>query len=213
MGEPRRTNLASVRSLATVTDKVDTHLSLGSLNGRICLARWDSVPFCEQQEVVDQGLHVLLHRRAGWRANLVILHAHGTCGNLIQALVNNAQRLPEFFHTAQIPVVAVTVDTDGDVKLDLIVRIIRLGLADIPRHTGAAKHDTAEAEIESVGSGYYSDILGPVYPDPVVREEFLRFVDTVRELCRPLVNVIQKTEWEVLMDTSGSDIGGMQTGS
>ena len=65
MGESRSPNLAPVRPLAAVRDKENTHLALGRLDGAVSLARWHCVTLAEEQEVVNKGLHVLLHGRAG----------------------------------------------------------------------------------------------------------------------------------------------------
>ena len=42
-------------------NEVDSHLSFGGFDGRVSLARWNRVALAEKFEVVDKGLHALLH--------------------------------------------------------------------------------------------------------------------------------------------------------
>lgn len=47
MGESGRSDLATVRSVGSVRDEVDTHFSFGCLDGRVGLAWWDGVALRE----------------------------------------------------------------------------------------------------------------------------------------------------------------------
>lgn len=213
VGKAGSTDLAAVGTLATVTDQEDTHLTLGGLNGRVGLTRRNRVTLGEEQEVVDQSLHVLLHGSTGRGHDLVVLDTDGASGHLVQALLDNAERLAELLHTAQVTVVAVTVDTNGNIELDLVVGIIRLGLADIPGDTGATEHDTSETHVQSVGGVNDTNTLGSGLPDTVIRKQLLGLVDAVTELGGPLVDVIQKADRNILGDTTGANVGGVETGT
>lgn len=122
-----------------------------------------------------------------------------------------AERLAEFFHTAKVPVVAVAILSSRNVKLDLVVSVIWLSLADIPWNTGATQHDTGEGVVESILGLDNADVLCSLLPDTVVGEELLNFIDTVAKLGGPLVNVVQETDWEILADTTGTNVGGVKT--
>ena len=198
VSETRSTNLAAVWALAAVGDKEHTHLTLRGLNGGVCLSRGNRVTLGEEQEVVNESLHVLLHGGARRRGDLVILNTNGTSGHLVQALVDDTEGLAEFLHTAKVTVVAVTVDTDGDVKLNLVVGIVGLRLADIVGNTGSTKHDTGETHVERIGGVNNSDTLGSGLPDTVVCEQLLGFVNAVTELSGPLVDVVKETNGDIL---------------
>lgn len=213
MGKAGGTDLAAVGTLATITDQEDTHLTLGSLNGRVGLTRGNRVTLGEEQEVVDESLHVLLHGSTGRGHDLVVLDTDGAGGHLVQTLLDDAERLAELLHAAQITVVAVTVDTNGNIELNLVVRIIRLGLADIPGDTGATEHDTSETHIQSVGSVNNTNTLGSGLPNTVIRKQLLSLVDTVTELSGPLVDIIQKADRNILRDTTGANVGSVETGT
>ena len=192
-------DLAPVRPLAAITDHVHTHLALGRLNSAVCLARGDSVALGVKQEVVDKRLHVLLHggtRR--WR-NLVVLDLDGAGRHLVQALVDDAERLAELLHAAQVAVVAVAVDADGNVEFDLVVGVVGLRLADVPWYAGSSKHDTREGVVEGIGGRDDADALGSADPDSVVCEKLFGFVDAVAELSCPLVDVVEESEGKVLV--------------
>lgn len=190
MRESWGTNLAPIRALATVADDEYTHFTLGCLDSTIGLAGWNGVAFREEQKVVDQSLHIFFHGGAGWRRNLVVFHAHRTRRHFVKALVDNAQRLSELFHAAQIPVITVAVHADRNIKFYLVVCIVRLGFADIPRYARPTQHDTAKRVVESLSGRHDSNILGSPLPDAVVGEEFFGLINTVTELRGPLIYII-----------------------
>ena len=213
VGKTRSTDLATVGSLAAVTDQEHTHLTLGGLNGRVGLTRGDSVTLAEEEEVVDQGLHVLLHGGTRGRRKLVVLDLDRTCGHLVQALVDDTEGLAELLHTAKVTIITVTVDTDGDVEFNLVVSVIWLGLADIPWHTRATEHDTSEAHVQRISGADNTNALSSGLPDTVLGEQLFGFVDTVTELGSPLVDIIEKAEGDILRHTAGADVGGVETGT
>lgn len=124
--------------------------------------------------------------------------------------MNNPQTLPELLHPAQIPIIAVAVDADGDIEFDLIVGIIGLRLADIPWDAGAAEHDAGEGVVKGIGGVDDTDTFCAPNPDAVVGEQLLSFIDAITELSRPLVDIIKETEREVLRDATRADIGGVE---
>lgn len=126
--------------------------------------------------------------------------------------MDDAEGLAEFFHAAEVAVVAVSVHSNGNVKLYLVVCIVWLALAHIPGHTAASKHDAGEGVVESIGSGDDSDVLGSTFPDSVIREQFLGFVDPVPELSRPLVDVVEEADGEVLVNATRTDVGSVKAG-
>lgn len=127
--------------------------------------------------------------------------------------MDDAQRLSELLHTAEVPVVAVTVDTDGDVELDLVVRVVGLGLADIPGDTGTTQHDTGETHVERISGRDNTNTLSSGLPDAVVGEQLLGLVNAVTELGGPLIDVVKETERKVLGNTTRADVGGVETGT
>lgn len=95
----------------------------------------------------------------------------------------------------------------------MVVCVVRGALSDVPGNPGAAEHDAGEGVIYGVGGRDDPDAFGAREPNAVVGEELLRLVDAVAELGRPLVDVVEKAQWEVLVNPAGTDIGCMQAGS
>ena len=209
MGETGGANVAPVGALTAVADNVDTHLSLGSLNGRVCVAGGHGVALGVEQEVVDQSLHVLLHGGAGRRRDLVVLDTDGPGGHLVQALVDDAEGLAKLFHADEIAVVAVTVSADGDIKFDLVVGVVGLALADVPRNTGTTEHRTGEGEVEGFGSCNDTYTPQTFHPDTVVRQHLLGLVKTVAKLSSPLVDIVEEADGDILVNTTGADVGSV----
>lgn len=191
MGKSWSANLAPVWPLASITDKINSHLSLGRLNGRVGLSWWHGITLREEQEVVDQSFHVLLHGSSGWWRDLVVFHSNWSRWHLVEALVDDTEGLSEFLHAAEISVVAVSVDTDWNIKLDLVVRVIWLALANIPWHTGSTKHNTGERQVQSIGSRHNSNALCAANPDSVISQKLLRLINTIGELRCPLIDVVE----------------------
>lgn len=162
---------------------------------------------------MDERLHVLLHGGSGRGGDLVVLDADRAGGHLVEALVDDAERLSELLHSAEISVVAVTVGADGDVEFDLVVGIIRLALSDIPWHTGTTEHNTGEGKVKGLGSRDDGNTPQSLNPDTVVCQHLLGLVETVAELGSPLVDVVEKTNGDILVNTTGADIGGVKTGT
>jgi len=67
-------------------NEIDPHLSFGSFNGRVSLARRNRVALAEKLEMVDERLHALLHRSTGRRHKLVVINADCTLRDLVQTL-------------------------------------------------------------------------------------------------------------------------------
>ena len=108
---------------------------------------------------------------------------------------------------------AVSVDTDGNVKLDLIVRIVRGNLSDIPRNSTSSEHDTRETVVHGLLGGDLADPDSPSLPDTVPRDNLFNLVYPARELGGPLEDVVQHAVREIVRHTTRSDVSGVQSSS
>lgn len=91
MSKARCANLASVGSVATVRNKVDTHLALGCFDSRVRFSWWNVVAFREELEVVNERLHALLHRGSRWWYELVVVDLVLTRGHFLQTLADDVE--------------------------------------------------------------------------------------------------------------------------
>ena len=121
--------------------------------------------------------------------------------------------MSKLLHPAKIPIITVSILTNWNIKLDLVIGVIGLGLAYVPGDAGAAEHDPGEGIVEGVGRVDNADAFGAPNPDPVVGEELFGLVDAVTELGCPLVDVVEKTEGEVLRYAAGTDVRSVQSGA
>lgn len=213
VSKARCTDVHTVRPLASITHHVHAHLALWCLDDGVSVAWWDGVSLGVQQEVVDEGLHVLLHGGTGRRGDLVVFDLDWAGGHLVEALVDDAEGLAELLHSAEVSVVAVAIDTDWHIELDLVIGVIGGRLADVPWDSGSSEHHTGEGQVESIGGGDDTNATETVDPDTVVRQHLLGFVDTVTELGRPLVDVIEQADGDILGNTTWSDVCGVETGA
>jgi hypothetical protein len=211
VGKTGSADVASVWSLTAVRDNVDAHLTLRGLDRGVCLTRGNCVTLGVEQEVVDKGLHVLLHGGSGRRRDLVILNTDRALGHLVKALVDNTKGLSELLHSAKVSVVTVTVGSNRDIELNLVVSVVWLVLADIEGNAGTSEHDTSEGKVQSLSSRNNTNTSQSLNPDTVIGQHLLGLVDSVAELGSPLVNIVEKTNRNILVDTTGSNVGGVET--
>ena len=64
--------------------------------------------------------------------------------------------------------------TDRDIELELVVCVVWLSLAQVPRDAGAAKHDTAESAIECLLSRDHPNVHKTLAPDAAARQQLRR---------------------------------------
>lgn len=123
--------------------------------------------------------------------------------------MDDAQRLSELLHPAQISIIAVTVLSYRNVELDLVIGVVRLRLAYIPRHARSAKHDTRERVVEGISSRNNTDALRSTNPDSIVSKKLFCFVDAIAKLCGPSIDIVEQPNWDILADASRSNVCSM----
>ena len=134
-------------------------------------------------EMVNQVFHACFHFSAFGRGEFVV------CGNdrsgidaqPVNTLFDDAYGLAHFFHAAEVAVVAVAVDADGDVEIHLVVHFIRLFLTHVPFHARTAQHDAGKAFLHGALGGDDADADGTLFPNAVVGQEGFECVDVFRE--------------------------------
>ena len=76
--------------------------TFGVFDGSVRRAWWHAVALGEQLEMMDKCLHRSFHFGSFGCHDLGVIDAHFTFRHLIQALLDNTQRLSHLFHTAQV---------------------------------------------------------------------------------------------------------------
>jgi hypothetical protein len=72
-------------------------------------------------EVVNQGLHVLVHLLLGGQVVVRGIGVEGAFGQVVQRLVDDAQALPDFLVADDKPVIGVAVGAYRNVELEVLV--------------------------------------------------------------------------------------------
>src|SRR3546814_4120692 len=65
-------------------------------------------------EVMDEGLHRLLHLATPWRHNLAVEASNRTFRHLLEALLHDLRRLAHFFNANHEAIITVAIRADGD---------------------------------------------------------------------------------------------------
>src|SRR6185437_3482470 len=112
---------------------------------------------------------------AARRADLAVIDHHraGIPAQPVDALADDAIRLPHLLHAHEVTVVAVTVDADGDVEVHTVVNLLRLLLAQIPHDAGPAQHRPREPQLHRTLRRDDADVDRALLPDAVVGEQRL----------------------------------------
>jgi hypothetical protein len=97
-----------------------------------------------------------------------------------------------------LPVITITVRSNGDIKLEVFVAIVRLHLAQIPLDPRASQHDPAEPIVKRVLSRHNPDVLGTLNPESILSEHVFYFIQTRGERRNEVVNVVQQANGDVL---------------
>ena len=108
--------------------------AFGMFDGGIGFALGYVHAFSEEFEVVDQIFHAEFHFGALGRGDFVVVgnHRAGIDAQPVGALFDDAGGLAHFVDTAQVAVVAVAVDADGNVEVHLVIDFVGLGFAYVP---------------------------------------------------------------------------------
>src|SRR3546814_1577452 len=122
-------------------------------------------------EVMDEGLHRLLHLATPWRHNLAVEASNRTFRHLLEALLHDLRRLAHFFNANHEAIITVAIRADGDFKVHAIIDIVWLRPAKVPGNAGAADHWTGKAPFDRVFLADHRDIHVALLEDAIRSEE------------------------------------------
>src|SRR3546814_16811044 len=97
-----------------------------------------------------------------------------------------------------------------DVELDLLVAVVGLRLAQVPRHAGAAQHGAGAAPVVGLLRAHPADVDGALEEDAIVGEQDLDGVDDPRAVLAELGDVHDEPDRQVLGDGAGAGGGGRE---
>ena len=194
VGKAWGANLQAIRLVRTIAHHVNTKLTLGVLHRCIGFTFWHLKAFGKQLEVVNQRLHVRLHVFTGWRRNLVVFSDHGARVGTqpLHALLDQLIGLAHFSHAHQIAVIAVAGLTHWNVKVQLVVDLVGLLFAQVPRDARAAQHRAGKAHVQCTLRCHHANTHHTLLPNTVIGQQIFILIHTLGEAVGKVFNKVQQ---------------------
>ena len=212
-GIAARPDLAAVGPVGAVGDQIDAELALRRLDRGVGLAGRHMKAFGVKLEVMDERFHRPLELGPLGRGDLLILELDRSLGHPIEALGHDLERLAHLGHAHHVAIEAVAVAADRDVEVELLVDLVGLALAQIPREPGGAQHGPGEAQVLRLVGGDHADVDQPLAEDPVVGDQPLDVVEQRREGRHPGPDVVLEPGRQVARDPARAVVVGVQAGA
>ena len=127
----------------------------------------------------------------------------------VDALPHDAHRLAHLLHADDLAVVIVAVPADRDVEIELLVALVGLRLAQVPRRPGAAHHDARETPAPGVLQRDDGDIDVALLEDAVADDELVEIVAHLEEGVAERLDVVDEIRRQVLMHAAGPHVVGV----
>ncbi|GMR32002.1 hypothetical protein PMAYCL1PPCAC_02197, partial [Pristionchus mayeri] len=105
-----------------------------------------------------------------------------------------------------LPIVAVSLRSDGHVELHLVVCIVWLSLPHVLLDSRSPDHHSSESPVECICRRDQTDIDRSRLPDSVLCQHVFQLVDSLGELHSPVIDVIHQSEREIPCDSSRSHV-------
>ena len=201
----RGTNLHAVGFVRPIGNEVNAELALRVLDGGVGFARRNVNAFGEELEVVNQLFHVGFHVFAGRRRHLVVLGDDRTriLAQPLNTLLDDAVGLEHFLHPDQVAIIAVAIDPDRHVEINLVVGGVGLLLAQIPGKTRTAEHGAREAHLQRTLGADHADIDQALFPDPVVGQQRMVLAVILREAVGEILEEVEQGTTAILVQFPG----------
>src|SRR6185312_15850756 len=166
---------------AAVADHVHAELPARRLDRHVHLAGRNPDALGDQFEVVDQGLHraahdlgdvlwrvahaVGAHLQVGRPGDLAVLDHGRARPQLVQALLDDLDRLPHFFDANDVAPVGITTLLGDHVELVVLVAAIGFAFAQVVRQPGGTQDRAGDAQRHASLEVQIADVLGAGLPD------------------------------------------------
>ena len=134
----------------------------------------------------------------------------GRLAQLGAALLHDLHGFAHLFHADDLAIVGVAVLPHGDVELHLLVALVGLRLAQVPRDAGAAHHHAREAPGHGLVHGDDADVDVALLEDAVAHDEVVEVVDHLQERVAERLDVVDQRRRQVLVDAAGPEVVGVE---
>src|SRR3546814_11473273 len=99
-------------------------------------------------EVMDEGLHRLLHLATPWRHNLAVEASNRPFRHLLEALLHDLRRLAHFFNANHEAIITVAIRADGDFQVHATLNTVWLRRPTYTGNAGYADQSTGKHTIK-----------------------------------------------------------------
>merc|ERR1719328_736124 len=126
--------------------------------------------------------------------------------HLIETLLNDSQTLSHFRHPLQISVIAISIGSHRNIKVNQVIGIIGSSFSNVIFDSCASEHDSTASPVDGIFRGDDANIDGSLSPQSVVSHNILHFIESLTELGDKLIDIVQKTDGNILMSLSPSSV-------
>src|SRR5690606_16324871 len=211
--ERRCPDARAVGASATIADQIIAVEPRGGFDAHRNLTRRNHRPPTGTQEGVDQGLNVeVAARPAGWGCEWM-LGLVGAWGHVVHALANDTQALADLLHAHRTAVIAVTIDRNGHLEIEVLVATVGSLLAVVPLHAGGAQAGTCDAPVERLAGGVDTYSLGAALDDVVVQHHAIVVLQARRHEVEQFANRLVPPSGKILGHPSNPEPARMHAGS
>ena len=180
MGIARGANLTAIRLVGAIRHQINPKLTFGRLHSGIDLTGGHFKTFRIKLEVMNERFHGAFHLTAFGRHDFVIDRRNWPPPALthqkITTLLHDPHRLAHLLHADQITVITIPMLANGNIKFQLLIALIRLGFAQIPRRPRTAHHHPGKAPGPTVVQRHHPDIDIALFKDTVVGQKPFKIV-------------------------------------
>ena len=106
--------------------------------------------------------------------------------------MDDPQGLTHFFHPAQIAIIAVAILAHRNEKIELVIALIGLRAAQIPRHARPAHHHTAKAPIKRLLLADNANISIALLEDAVFGQKPVDIIQHAGEFIGPGLDIVNQ---------------------
>src|SRR4029077_4962445 len=106
-------------------------------------------------------------------------------------------------------IVTISVAADGNLKLEVVVALVRLRAAQIPRDASRTQHHSREAPGLGVRAINDADIDRALFENAIVDYQSVDIVEHLQEWVQKLVDVLKQSFRQILVHAARPEIGGM----
>src|SRR6185369_9487062 len=167
----RTTEVNTTRFWSTIRSHVNTEFTLRRFNRVINLTGRHIKTLRDDQEVMNERIHVTLHRLAIRKHNFWRVGFNWTRLQSRECLRRNLVRLLHLTHAHHVTCPNVAVRFSRNFEVVILITAIRICATDVESDAAAAQTRTGESPIDSIFRGNFSDALCATLKNLVAAEE------------------------------------------